>query len=121
LYARNGLPRAVVLRALVVVEARPQALRERPGERVEPGEDVGRQGPFGRSLVYDITGALLLDRKDAADVTVARFTLDLDRTSYHYNFNLEKRERLLREHGDDVRLDVVADLGNVLGGLFTQW
>ncbi len=60
----------------------------------------------GDSLVYDITGALLLDRKDAADVTVSRFTLDLDRTIYHYNFNLEKRERLLREHGADVRLDV---------------
>jgi len=60
----------------------------------------------GDSLVYDITGRLLLDRKEPADVTVARITLDLDRTIYHYNFNLEKRDKLLKEHAADVTLDV---------------
>jgi predicted amidohydrolase len=60
----------------------------------------------GDSVVYDMTGALLLDERDRGDVTVSRFTLDMDRMIYHYNFNLEKRDRLLREHAADVRLDV---------------
>ncbi len=60
----------------------------------------------GDTLAYDITGKLLLDRKDPGDVTVSRVTLDLDRTIYHYNFNLEKRDKLLKEHAADVMLDV---------------
>jgi predicted amidohydrolase len=58
------------------------------------------------SIVYDITGALLRDDKGPGDVTVSRFTLDMDRMIYHYNFNLEKRDRLLRERDADVRLAV---------------
>jgi predicted amidohydrolase len=60
----------------------------------------------GDSVVYDITGALLRDDKGTGDVTVSRFTLDMDRMIYHYNFNLDKRDRLLREHEADVRLAV---------------
>ena len=60
----------------------------------------------GDSVVYDITGALLRDDKGTGDVTVSRFTLDMDRMIYHYNFNLDKRDRLLREHAADVRLAV---------------
>ena len=48
-------------------------------------------------LVYDITGEQLL-YEHAADLNVSRITLDLD----HSNFNLEKRDRLLAEHGADV-------------------
>jgi predicted amidohydrolase len=60
----------------------------------------------GDSVVYDLTGALLRDDRGTGDVTVSRFTLDMDRMIYHYNFNLEKRDRLLREHEADVRLAV---------------
>ena len=60
----------------------------------------------GDSVVYDITGALLLDERGKGDVTVSRFALDMDRTIYHYNFNLDKRARLLAEHRADVVLDV---------------
>jgi len=60
----------------------------------------------GDSVVYDITGALLHDERGAGAVTVSRFTLDMDRTIYHYNFNLEKRARLLAEHPADVAVDV---------------
>jgi len=59
----------------------------------------------GDSVVYDITGALLRDERGPGPVTVSRFTLDMDRTIYHYNFNLEKRARLLAEHAADVALD----------------
>ena len=60
----------------------------------------------GDAVVYDITGALARDERGKGDVTVSRFTLDMDRTIYHYNFNLEKRARLLAEHPADVALDV---------------
>ena len=60
----------------------------------------------GDVIAWDLTGALLLDEKTRGDVTVARFTLDLDRMIYHYNFNLEKRDRLLREHAADLRVAV---------------
>jgi len=60
----------------------------------------------GDCVVYDITGALLLDERSKGDVTVSRFTLDMDRTIYHYNFNLDKRARLLAGHPGDVALEV---------------
>jgi predicted amidohydrolase len=60
----------------------------------------------GDVIAYDMTGALLLDEKGKGDVTVSRLTLDMDRMIYHYNFNLDKRDRLLREHAADVRLAV---------------
>jgi hypothetical protein len=51
--------------------------------------------------VYDITGKELLYQK-SKDMNVAHITLDLDRGIYHENFNLAKRDKLLREHADDV-------------------
>lgn len=55
-------------------------------------------------LVYDLDGKEMLDEK-CDDVTISRITLDLDRGIYHENFNLDKRDRLLAEHGDDVELE----------------
>lgn len=52
-------------------------------------------------LVYDITGEEMLYQK-SADLNVTRITLDLDRCIFHQNFNIEKRDRLLREHADEV-------------------
>ena len=52
-------------------------------------------------LVYDITGELLLSER-APDLLVSRITLDLDRGIYHQNYNMEGRDRLLREQGDAV-------------------
>ena len=59
----------------------------------------------GDSILYDITGAIASDQRGTGGVTVARFTVDMDRTIYHYNFNLDKRARLLAEHAADVSLD----------------
>jgi predicted amidohydrolase len=52
--------------------------------------------------VYDITGEELLYEK-SDDLTVSRITLDLDRGIYHSNFNIEKRDKLLKEHGQEVK------------------
>ena len=57
--------------------------------------------------VYDITGEELLYQK-SAEVNVSRITLDLDRGVYHRGAidglkeNLARKEKLLKEHGDDV-------------------
>lgn len=55
-------------------------------------------------IAYDITGERLLYESHKG-INVSRVTLDLDRGIYHENFNLEKRDKLLREHGDDVALE----------------
>jgi predicted amidohydrolase len=56
---------------------------------------------LGDCLVFDITGKVIHDQQSRG-INVSRVTLDLDRGIYHQNFNIEKRDRLLREHGDDV-------------------
>jgi predicted amidohydrolase len=53
-------------------------------------------------LVYDITGEELLYEK-SQDLNVSRITLDLDRGIYHQNFNIEKRDKLLKEHSQEVK------------------
>lgn len=58
--------------------------------------------------VYDITGERILDEK-SADVTIAKITLDLDRTIFHENFNLKKRDALLKAHGNEVEQEVFLD------------
>jgi predicted amidohydrolase len=59
-------------------------------------------------LVYDITGSELHYSK-SPDVNVARLTLDLDRGIYHQNFNIEARDKLLREHANEVRQELWLD------------
>ncbi len=59
----------------------------------------------GDCLVYDMTGECLLDERSESTITVARITLDMDRMIYHYNFNMDKRKRLLEKHSDDIMLD----------------
>ena len=53
-------------------------------------------------LVYDITGEELLYEK-SDDLNVSRITLDLDRGIYHSNFNIEKRDKLLKEQGQGLK------------------
>ncbi len=58
----------------------------------------------GDCQVYDITGERLLDERGEG-LNISRITLDLDRGIYHENFNVDKRDRLLRERGDEVLLE----------------
>lgn len=51
--------------------------------------------------VYDITGEQILYQK-SKNINVSHVTLDLDRRIFHENFNLAKRDKLLREHGDAI-------------------
>jgi predicted amidohydrolase len=52
-------------------------------------------------IVYDITGERLL-YNTGKKVSVSRITLDLDRGIYHQNFNIEKRDKLMKEHPQDI-------------------
>ena len=56
---------------------------------------------LGDCLVFDITGRVIHDQRDK-NLNISRVTLDLDRGIYHQNFNIGHRDRLLREHGEDV-------------------
>lgn len=52
-------------------------------------------------IAYDITGEKLLYTK-SEKVNVANVALDLDRGIYHQNFNIDKRDKLLKERPADV-------------------
>lgn len=54
--------------------------------------------------VYDITGERILDQRGSG-VNVAAIMLDLDRGIYHENFNVDKRDKLLKEHPDEVAME----------------
>ncbi len=55
-------------------------------------------------IVYDVTGQeIWYERSD--DVNISCVTLDLDRGIYHENFNMDKLDRLLGEHGEDVEME----------------
>jgi len=68
-------------------------------------------------IVYDITGEEMLYQgirghdpdsvglnrvMSPSPLNITRVTLDLDRCIFHQNFNIEKRDKLLKEHPDDV-------------------
>jgi len=56
--------------------------------------------------VYDVTGREVLYRRgEESDILVNRYIADLDHTVFHQDYNVEKRDRLLAEHGDAIELD----------------
>ena len=59
----------------------------------------------GDCIVYDITGEEIFYEKSEG-INVSRITLDLDRRIYHQDFNIEKRDKLLAEHGDSIQEEI---------------
>ena len=55
--------------------------------------------------VYDITGERILDEK-SDNITISRITLDLDRPLFHENFNMDKLDKLLKAHRDEVEMEL---------------
>lgn len=51
--------------------------------------------------VFDITGELLRYEK-SSDINVTRIMLDLDRCIFHQDYNMPQREKLLKEHAEDI-------------------
>lgn len=56
-------------------------------------------------IAYDITGERLLYKRTENEVSIGRITLDMDRCIFHENFNIQKRDKLLKEHAGDVEQD----------------
>jgi predicted amidohydrolase len=52
-------------------------------------------------VVFDISGREVYYQKTEG-INVSHMVLDLDRMIFHENFNIEKRDRLLAQHGDEV-------------------
>jgi predicted amidohydrolase len=58
----------------------------------------------GDCTLFDISGEVAL-YEPPQRVHACRATIDLDRGIYHYNFNLDKLDRLLAERGEDVEVE----------------
>lgn len=58
----------------------------------------------GDCVVYDITGKELYYHKKSSDdeLLVSEITLDMNRQIFHENYNMDKKEKLLREHPGEV-------------------
>lgn len=60
--------------------------------------------------VYDITGKeVFYQKKERGEPQVAHVLLDMNREIFHFNFNLEKRDRLLAEHHEEVELEQIME------------
>ena len=55
-------------------------------------------------LVYDITGEEIYYQK-SPDVNISRVTVDLDRCIFHENYNMDKRDKLLKEYDGKIESD----------------
>jgi len=58
-------------------------------------------------LIYDLDGELLVhDKNNQGNGTnVTRTTLDFDRCIFHQDLNIHKRDKLIKEHGEDIALE----------------
>ena len=56
-------------------------------------------------MAIDLTGEILLYQSKPGGINVTQVTLDLDRGIYSTDFNMVKRDKLLKEHAGDVVLD----------------
>lgn len=57
------------------------------------------------AALYDVDGREVLYKKSDGGVCVMEFEIDLDRLIFHYNFNQDKAEKLIRERADDVEIE----------------
>ena len=56
-------------------------------------------------VMYDITGREIYYQKGANGVNISRLTVDLDRSIYHLDFNIDKRDKLLADHSGEIEQD----------------
>ena len=60
-------------------------------------------------IVYDITGEEIYYQRTVDDVNISRVTLDLDRCVFHFDYNLGKREKLLKDYEGKIESDTWHD------------
>lgn len=64
---------------------------------------------LGDCIVYDISGQEIHYSKTSGGINVSRITLDLDRSIFHENFNIAKRDALLKDYAGRVEQDLVME------------
>jgi len=55
--------------------------------------------------MYDINGREAYYQKGADGLNISRLTVDLDRRIFHFDLNLAKRDKLLKEHAGEIEQD----------------
>jgi len=56
-------------------------------------------------LVYDITGEEIYYKQSPDGINISSVTLDLDRCIFHENFNMDKKDKLLRDYAGKLESD----------------
>jgi len=56
-------------------------------------------------VMYDINGQEIYYQKGANGVNISRLTVDLDRSIFHFDLNLAKRDKLLTDHANKIEQD----------------
>jgi len=57
-------------------------------------------------IVYDITGKEIHYSRNPDGINISRITLDLDRSIFHENYNIPKRDALLKDYAGQVEQDM---------------
>ncbi|WP_177245798.1 carbon-nitrogen hydrolase family protein [Paenibacillus sp. BC26] len=60
-------------------------------------------------IVYDITGKEIHYSKKPGEINISRITLDLDRRIFHENFNIDKRDALLKDYAGRIEQDCLME------------
>lgn len=57
-------------------------------------------------IVYDITGNEIYYQKTPDGINISRITVDLDRCIFHENYNMDKREKVLKDYEGKIESDI---------------
>jgi len=58
---------------------------------------------------YDLNGREIYHQKGSENVNISRLTVDLDRSIFHFDLNLAKRDRLLQDYGGIIEQDTCSE------------
>ena len=56
-------------------------------------------------VMYDINGQEIYYQKSTGSANISRLAVDLDRSIFHFDLNLNKRDKLLLEHAGEIEQD----------------
>jgi hypothetical protein len=59
--------------------------------------------------MYDISGNEIYYQKGPDNLNISRLSVDLDRSIFHFDYNLSKRDKLMAEHSGEIEQDTCLD------------
>lgn len=60
-------------------------------------------------LMYDINGREIYYQKGDDGINISRLTADLDRCIFHFDYNIQKRDKLLKDYAGKIEQDTCLD------------